>query len=170
LEIYRAYASAYANPAALWMIGAPPTEELTNLAASIPGPGKVHFLSGLTNEQVNAAYAHARVLLFPSLGEGFGWPIVEAMASACPVITTNIAPMTEVAGGTARLIPRMPVNGTEREGWARAAAGIVDEVVRLDEISRAQVIHQGRLNATRFDAETALNAYEKIYSQTVAES
>jgi glycosyltransferase involved in cell wall biosynthesis len=170
LEIYRAYAAAYTNPAALWLIGSPPTNEMSRLAASISSPGKVLFLSGLSNEQVNAAYAHARALLFPSLGEGFGWPIVEAMASACPVITTNIAPMTEVAGEAARFIPRMPVNAMEQESWARSAAGIVNEVVRLDENSRAKVLHQGRLNAARFDTETALNAYDKIYSRALLES
>jgi len=46
LEIYRAYAAAYPKPAALWMVGALPTHQLLNLAASIPSPGKVHFLSG----------------------------------------------------------------------------------------------------------------------------
>jgi glycosyltransferase involved in cell wall biosynthesis len=167
LEIYRAYATSYPNPSALWMIGSPPTDQLLNLAASIPSPGKVHFLSGLTNEQVNAAYSHARVLLFPSLEEGFGWPIAEAMASGCPVITTNLAPMTEVAGGTARLIPRMPPNGTEQKTWARSAAGILDEVVRLNDNSRSKILHQGRLNAARFDTETALASYEKIYCRAM---
>jgi glycosyltransferase involved in cell wall biosynthesis len=165
LDIYRAYATFYPKPSALWMIGSPPTEQLLNLAASIPNPGKIHFLSGLTNEQVNAAYSHARVLLFPSLGEGFGWPVAEAMAAECPVITTNIAPLTEVAGGTARLIPRMPASGTEREMWARSAAGILDEVVSLKESNWAKILHQGRLNAERFDTETALASYERIYSR-----
>jgi glycosyltransferase involved in cell wall biosynthesis len=167
LEIYRAYATSYPKPSALWMIGDPPTGQLLNLAASIPGPKKVHFFSGLTNEQVNAAYSHARVLLFPSLEEGFGWPIVEAMASGCPVITTNIAPMTEVAGGTARLIPRMPANQAEQKKWAHSTAEILDEVVRLNENDRANILHQGRLNTARFDMETALASYEKIYCRAI---
>jgi glycosyltransferase involved in cell wall biosynthesis len=91
-EIYRAYAASHHQPSALWMIGEKPREQLSKMAASIPGPGKVHFVSGLINEQVNAAYAHARVMLFPSLEEGFGWPIAEAMASGCPVIATDAAP------------------------------------------------------------------------------
>lgn len=167
LEIYRAYAASRSNPAALWMVGAPPTGQLLDLAASIPGPGKVHFLSGLSNEQVNAAYSHARVLLFPSLGEGFGWPVVEAMASACPVITTNIAPMTEVAGEAARLIPRMPSNAAEQKPWARTAAEVLDGVVRLDGSDRAKMLRQGSLNAARFDTETVLASYEKIYSRAL---
>jgi len=163
LEIYRDYAISYPRPAALWMVGSPPTAQLLDLAASIPSPGKVHFLSGLTDEQVNAAYSHARVLLFPSLEEGFGWPIVEAMASECPVITTCRAPMTEVAGDSASVIPRMPGKRTERETWVRSAARTLDKTVRMKESERARVIAQGRANAARFDTETALAAYEEIY-------
>jgi glycosyltransferase involved in cell wall biosynthesis len=149
------------------MIGSPPTDELLNLAASISAPGKVHFLSGLSNEQVNAAYAHARALLFPSLAEGFGWPIVEAMASGCPVITTDLAPMTEVAGAAARLIPRMPKDAHGQDMWATAAAEVLNEVVGLDETGRAELLAKGKLNAARFDAETALDAYEKIYARVI---
>jgi glycosyltransferase involved in cell wall biosynthesis len=164
VEIYRAYAALNSNPTTLWMAGEPPSGDLAKFAADIP-KGKIHFLLGLTNEQVNAAYSHAKALLFPSLGEGFGWPIAEAMASACPVITTNAAPMTEVAGGAARLIPRMPVNdkSKEREEWANSAAGILNEVVCLDEDNRSNLLQQGELNADRFNTETALSSYEEIY-------
>ena len=167
LEIYREYAAAFPSPAALWMIGEPPTGQLLDLAAAIRAPGKVYFLPGLTNEQINAAYSHARVLLFPSLEEGFGWPVVEAMASECPVITTDAAPMTEVAGGAARLISRMPANGTERGLWAGSAAGILDEFVRPNENRRTNIVQQGRLNAARFDAETVFASYEKIYCRAI---
>jgi len=167
LEIYRDYAASYPHPAALWMVGDPPTNQLLGLSASIPVPGKVHFLSGLTNEQVNAAYSHARVLLFPSLEEGFGWPIVEAMASECPVITTNKAPMAEVAGEAARLIPRMPANAAEQARWARSAAEILKEVIHLSGSQRAKILYQGKLNAARFDTDKAIASYEQIYSQAM---
>jgi hypothetical protein len=163
----RNFVGENSQPAALWMIGSPPTDELLNLAASISAPGKVHFLSGLSNEQVNVAYAHARALLFPSLAEGFGWPIVEAMASGCPVITTDLAPMTEVAGAAARLIPRMPKDAHGQDMWATAAAEVLNEVVGLDETGRAELLAKGKLNAARFDAETALDAYEKIYARVI---
>jgi len=167
LEIYRAYAIAHPDPAQLWMVGFPPGAELSVLAAAIPSPGKVHFLTGLTNEQVNAAYSHARVLLFPSLEEGFGWPVVEAMAAGCPVITTNIAPLTEIAGESASLIPRMPANISEQNEWATSAAEIMDRVVRLDGDDRTNLLKQGQLNAARFATETAIAAYETIYSRVM---
>jgi glycosyltransferase involved in cell wall biosynthesis len=167
LEIYRAYATSNNNPAALWMAGAPPDEALSKLAASIPAPGKVQFLSGLNNEQINAAYSHARVLLFPSLEEGFGWPIAEAMASGCPVITNNAAPMTEVAGTAAYFIPRMPTAKNEQKTWAQSSAKVLNEVVNLDENERAKVVENGRLNAERFSTDKALDAYEEIYKRAL---
>jgi glycosyltransferase involved in cell wall biosynthesis len=167
LKIYHALVTANPHPLALWMIGAKPTVELLKLAAAVPHPGKVHFVSDLANEQVNAAYAHAHVLLFPSLEEGFGWPIIEAMASGCPVITTEAAPMTEVAGGAACLIPRMPGNPMEQATWATTAAQVLYEVIRLAGDQRSNVIEKGKLNAVRFQTESTITAYEEIYSQAL---
>lgn len=167
LAIYRAYAAQVKQPAALWLIGSAPTDELRALADTVPAPGKIHFFTGLGNEQVNAAYAHAKALLFPSLEEGFGWPIAEAMAAGCPVITTDAAPMTEVAGNAARLIPRMPANPAEREHWAKGAAKIVAEVMSLNADERARMVRQGQSNAARFDTKMALDTYEKIYQRTL---
>jgi glycosyltransferase involved in cell wall biosynthesis len=169
LKIYRALAAVHPHPPALWLIGAKPTQPMRELAASVPAPGEIHFLSGLTNEQVNAAYAQAQVLLFPSLEEGFGWPIIEAMASGCPVITTNLAPMTEVAGDAARLIPRMPPDAAGQASWVKSAAQVLEEVAGLDPISRASLQMKGRVNAARFETEIALAAYEQIYQRVLGQ-
>ena len=167
IAIYRIYAAHHARPPALWMIGAAPTMELRRQAESVPHPGQVRFLTNLNNQQVNAAYSIARALLFPSLEEGFGWPIMEAMAAGCPVITTGNAPMTEVAGTAAYLIPRMPSNTVGQEAWARSAAKALHQVISLDKTSRADLVKRGRLNASRFDAKTTLSAYEEIYQRAL---
>src|SRR5277367_2456092 len=52
----------------------------------------------ISNEELRALYSGAIALLFPSREEGFGWPILEAQACGCPVITSNRPPMTEIAG------------------------------------------------------------------------
>lgn len=167
LKIYQALVAANPHPPALWMIGSKPTDSLLKLAATIPSPGKVYFLSDLANEQVNAAYSQARALLFPSLEEGFGWPIIEAMASGCPVITTDTAPLSEIAGGTARLIPRMTQNPTAQIAWANGASKVLYEVLRLPEDQRFNLIEHGNLNAARFKADTAIAAYEEIYLEAL---
>jgi glycosyltransferase involved in cell wall biosynthesis len=168
LEIYQAYIERTEAPKPLWMIGAPPTELLEDLASRIPAPGKVIFASGLSNEELNAAYSLASVLLFPSLEEGFGWPIVEAMACGCPVITTDQAPMTEVGVDASFYIPRKPYgNRQEMDRWSRDAAERLGQVLELSSAERAQRIALGVRNAQRFTTEGALEAYERIYQKVM---
>jgi glycosyltransferase involved in cell wall biosynthesis len=66
--------------------------------------GKVKFLSYVSNEDLVSLYSGAAVFVMPSLYEGFGMPILEAMACGCPVITSNVSSMPEVAGDAAILV------------------------------------------------------------------
>ena len=63
--------------------------QLTTRVISIVGPS--HLL-------LNHLYCHAHALLFPSLAEGFGWPLIEAQACGCPVVASNTTSIPEVAG------------------------------------------------------------------------
>ncbi|RZI54259.1 MAG: glycosyltransferase [Pseudomonas sp.] len=63
-------------------------------------------------------YSATTVLLFPSIAEGFGWPIVKAMASSCTVITTGEALMTEVVRNAGVLIAVAALEDAEAsESW-----------------------------------------------------
>ncbi|MHC5082195.1 MAG: glycosyltransferase family 4 protein, partial [Planctomycetota bacterium] len=69
----------------------------------------VHFLGYLSRETMASLYQAASFLVFPSLFEGFGLPIVEAMASGAPVLASNATSIPEVAGEAALLFdPRSP--------------------------------------------------------------
>jgi len=65
---------------------------------------KVTIIGHLAQKELVSLYSGAEMLCFPSLYEGFGLPILEAFACGCPVITSNITSMPEVAGEAAVLV------------------------------------------------------------------
>lgn len=165
IEIYNSWRSITSDPLPLLLIGERPDPRILNAAKSSPFYKDLFFLSGMDDEFVIKAYHGAALLLFPSLEEGFGWPIAEAMAAGCIVVTTDREPMTEVAGGCSFLIPRMPVCLNERKEWLRVCAGVVERVVRLTQEEKEKYIRNGLANASRFDSNLAIDAMEKIYMQ-----
>ncbi|MCK4672939.1 glycosyltransferase family 4 protein [bacterium] len=72
--------------------------------ASVDKSKKLIFLGAVSDEKLKVLYKHAFALVFPSLYEGFGLPILEAMVMGVPVITSNCSSMPEVAGDAAILI------------------------------------------------------------------
>lgn len=166
VELYNAWRDQSNLALPLLMIGDAPNPALAAIHSSSPYRQDIHFLTGIPDDLVRVAYAGATVFLFPSLAEGFGWPIAEAMASGCPVITTNEAPMTEVAGAAGFLIPRRSPEAAQ--AWAREAATTVEQVVGLVPQERAAVVSAGLLNAKRFNTDEALNQIEKIYASILA--
>ncbi len=70
----------------------------------------ITFLDGVSDTELAAVYRGALALVVPSLHEGFGLPVLEAMACGCPVIASDAGALPEVAGGAARLVdPHDPV-------------------------------------------------------------
>ena len=142
LHIYRAYCQTTDQPLPLYLMGAEPTASLQSLANELPTGGQVIFLTGLPTQAIQAAYSLARALIFPSIAEGFGWPIAEAMACGCPVITTGEAPMTEVGGDAAIYLPAMPSTGTT-DAWAQQCANLVTQTVNYPEDKKASMRNRG---------------------------
>ena len=167
IEIYEEYCRRAEDPLPIWLVGAEPSDRLRRAATRIPPNGNLRFLTGLSNEQVIAAYNLAKLLLFPSLAEGFGWPIAEAMACGTPVVTTEAAPMTEV-GGDAAFYLRQRECGDEE--WAREGARLIESVLAMPDSRREEVVELGIANARRFSTEDTLDRYEQVYSQVLADS
>lgn len=77
------------------------TDDLRFLARKIGISDRIRETPNVTNQQLCALYSTTEGLIFPSLAEGFGWPIIEAQACNCPVFTSDRTPMTEVGGNGA---------------------------------------------------------------------
>lgn len=65
---------------------------------------RVIYLRYVSSDTLNTLLRHARALIFPSLFEGFGLPVIEAMSVGLPVVTSNIGSLPEIAGGAAYLV------------------------------------------------------------------
>ena len=163
VEIYDAWRTQQSVVLPLLLIGEAPDHALSTRIVQSKYKSDIHSIDNADDELVRAAYAGASALIFPSKAEGFGWPIAEAMASGCPVVTTDEAPMTEVAGNAAFLINRQPHDAGKAECWAHEAAKKVDEVVRLSDDERKKVISSGLQNVKRFDTNVAIDRIEEIY-------
>lgn len=75
-----------------------PNQQLKQKICSSP---KIKLLSGIDNQTLNVLYNYATLFYFVSNGEGFGLPILEAMSTGCPVLTSNTTACNEIAGNAA---------------------------------------------------------------------
>jgi glycosyltransferase involved in cell wall biosynthesis len=91
-----------AGAAARGMLGA---DEIHKTIRELELASSVLLLGRVADEQLPGLYANASLLVMPSLYEGFGFPVVEAMATGTPVVTSNTSSLPEVAGDAAILVP-----------------------------------------------------------------
>jgi glycosyltransferase involved in cell wall biosynthesis len=125
----------------------------------------LHVLNIASDELVVALYNRAAALLFPSHAEGFGWPILEALACGCPVITTNRSPMTEVGGEAVTTIPPAPPPPQGLDPWAHRVALQVQQVLSRSAPEQERMRQLGFAQASRFHLEPWLNQLERHYQQ-----
>ena len=129
--------------------------DLSNLLAT---PG-VRLTGYLSEEELANAYAGARAFCFPSLEEGFGLPILEAMSLGCPVLTSNVSCLPEIAG------PAIQVNPTSTESIEEGLRHLLD----LSASDREEMIVQGRRWVEHFTWKAAAGEYIKLYRQVALE-
>lgn len=136
----------------LVMAGHRLTEEMRGFIDREMPRGSVVEVAHPGDEDLWALYTGAAALLFPSLYEGFGWPVVEAQRCGCPVIVSNRAPMTEVAGDAA-----LYIDPADEEGAARLIAANWERLARLREA--------GTRNVERFASAGVFGAYEDFFAR-----
>ena len=115
-------------------------------------PGKYNAKPDLTTQQLLTCYLNAFCLIYPSSYEGFGLPILEAMACGCPVIACSNSSIPEISGGAAELVDE--VN----------AETIKNALIRLNNDKyREKLTKHGRVNAQNYSWERAFLETEKLY-------
>ena len=119
--------------------------------------GSARFLGPLGENDLAVLYSAAGAFVLPSLYEGFGLPVLEAMACGAPVICSNAGPLPELAGDAAMLLPP-----DEPAAWARAMIHV------LTQPHRAEVMRQaGFSRAASYSWERAALLTREVYREAL---
>jgi glycosyltransferase involved in cell wall biosynthesis len=117
--------------------------------------GRVEWRGYVAEEDLPALYRHATAFVYPSLYEGFGLPVIEAMACGTPVLTSRVSALPELAEGAAVL-----VDPTDETALAEAMHALA-----TDAALRARLRTAGRARAARYSweatADRTIEAYEE---------
>lgn len=140
------------------VIAGPRLEEARGFEARLAAFPGVRRLDFLPRPQLLGLMRRARALLFPTLAEGFGLPIAEAMTLGCPVLTSDRGATAEVAGGAAILVD--PEDVAE---IARAIARIA-----TDDALCARLRDQGFARARMFTPERYARRLRALYARALA--
>jgi glycosyltransferase involved in cell wall biosynthesis len=132
--------------------------ELKARAASLGLGDDVRFLGWVDDAEMDGLYAAADAFVFPSLSEGFGLPLLEAMARGVAVACSNRPPLTEVAGDAAVLF-----DPTRPRAIADAVARLLD-----DEALRRRLQARGRERAARFTWSATAQGTQRAYQRALA--
>jgi len=119
--------------------------------------GRVHQVGYVPDEQLHTLYALASAYVHPSLFEGFGLTVLEAMAANCPVVTSNVYSLPEVAGDAALLVDPYDVD---------AIAEAIESIC-LDDSLAADLAKRGRTRARAFTWKRCAEQVAGIYRSVV---
>lgn len=139
--------------AVLLHVGGVPDENIVALADRLGLGGHVRMIGRIDDERLVRIYNAADVLLFPSMGEGFGWPPLEAMACGLPVVASDIAPLREVMGDAGLF-----ADPHEASAWAESTATILHDAGR-----RQALLDAGFARAQLHSWRRARSSYDLLY-------
>jgi glycosyltransferase involved in cell wall biosynthesis len=114
---------------------------------------RIRLLSYRTRDELNSLYRTAAVLAFPSLEEGFGLPVLEAMSAGLPVVTSNSSALQEVAGDAG-----LQVEPVDTDGLLRALQNALE-----DTSLREQLVQAGLRRAADFTWSRAARRTLSVY-------
>jgi len=128
-------------------------ETIYEAATRLPCRQRIRFTGFVDEDDLPALYAGADLFVYPSSYEGFGFPVLEAMACGTPVITSNISSLPELAGDAGLLVDPQDVD---------ALAGAMRRVL-VDDALRQQMRARGFEQARRFTWEETARRTLEVY-------
>jgi alpha-1,3-rhamnosyl/mannosyltransferase len=123
------------------------------------GSGRIVLVGDLREEELVALYRAAEALVYPSLAEGFGLPVIEAMACGTPVVTSDRSSMREVAGDAALLV--------DPEDPKSIAAGVARAV--RDTETRRRLVAMGLDRSRSYQSEQVIPRVLELYRRLTLE-
>jgi glycosyltransferase involved in cell wall biosynthesis len=133
----------------------PRTPDLEERAAALGVADRVQYVDKVPANDLAAVYSLASVLLFPSLYEGFGYPVLEAQLCGTPVVCSNAGSLPEVGGNAVLAADPLDVD---------ALAAAVDRVLTEPDLC-ASLRRAGAENAHRFDPVSWREAHDRLYAK-----
>jgi glycosyltransferase involved in cell wall biosynthesis len=124
------------------------------------GPGRILRTGLVTGEHLDSLYRGASVLAYPSLYEGFGLPVVEAMARGVPVVTSDVSSLPEVGGNAVCY-----VDPTSVDAIASGLRHVLEDESFAESLRAAGPV-QARSFSWAATAEATLDAYEQVIGAT----
>lgn len=127
-------------------------EDILNAPQKFSVEEKVTFLDFVSNEELASLYQHALCFVLPSLYEGFGLPVLEAMKYDCPVITSNVSSLPEAGGEAALYIDPLDVSDIARK---------LEKII-TDPDLRKELIEKGKKQIKKFSWEKSAQETLKV--------
>lgn len=140
----------------LSMAGPAPSGAMSALAAQLGIADRVDWVVGPRDADLQRLYRHARLLLFPSLYEGFGWPPLEAMSLGTPSVCASTGSLPEVVGDAA-----LVWDPADTEGFAAQALRLLDDAGLVHQLRERGTQHLRRFSLQRL-AEGLVPLYERL--------
>ncbi|MFM8862772.1 MAG: glycosyltransferase family 4 protein [Acidimicrobiia bacterium] len=137
--------------------GASSAEEVVRAALGAFGLTESVVRTGrIPEDELDVLYRSAMVMAFPSRYEGFGLPVLEAMARGCPVVASDVGGLPLVAGDAAMLVDPLDV-----AGWTSALAAVIDDTSR-----RSVLVRRGLERVRAFTWPDSATALLTVYRET----